>query len=198
MRSMKMVMGIVALAMVAGNACVQDAGAQEERRMPVSLPSNTLSTPGFSLAFPENWQAKRITKGMVSASSVPDATPQASADVYYYVLPEKASPRAVKRFHERQKKHSVKSYIDKREAKIAKWKSKFKKVSLDNNISVEQFDMEILQRSPAYKKKKTPVCRFFRLYHAPRAEVHITYSERGKCESSRDGFDKFINNLRWN
>lgn len=193
MRSMKMAVGIAVLAFIAGGAV-----AQEKHHTPVPLPSNILSTPDFSLSFPENWQAKRITKGMVSASSQPDATPQASADVYYFVLPEKASQRAIKRFHERQKKHSVKSYIDKRESRTNKWKSKFTKVNLDNNISVEQFDMEILQRSPAYKKKKTPVCRFFRLYHAPRAEVHITYSERGKCESSRGGFDKFISGLKWN
>ncbi len=192
MRSMTMVMGLV-VAMAAGSV-----SAQEEPQVPIPLPSNILSTPGFSLAFPENWQTKRITKGMVSASSQPDATPQASADVYYYVLPEKASQRAIKRFHERQKKHSIRSYIDKREAKAAKWKSKFSKASLDNNISVEQFDMEILQRSPAYKKRKTPVCRFYRLYHAPRAEVHITYSERGKCGSSRGGFNNFISSLRWN
>lgn len=192
MRLVKMSICVAALAMVAGTV-----SAQEEHHMPVSLPSNTLSTSHFSIVFPENWQAKRITKGMVSASSQPDATPQASADIYYYVLPAKASPRATKRFHERQKKHSVKSYIDKREAKVAKWKSKFTKASLDNNIRVEQFDMEIMQRSPAYKKKKTPVCRFFRLYHTPTAEVHITYSERGKCASSKGGFDKFISGLKW-
>lgn len=165
---------------------------------PPVLPGNILSTPAFTLAFPETWQARRITKGMVSAGTLPDASPQASADVYYYVLPQNASDRAVKRFRERQKKHSVKSYIDKREAKKARWKSKFTTVALENETKAEQFDMEILQRSPAFKKKKTPVCRFFRLYHAPRAEVHVTYSHRGACKDTRDNFDSFISGLKWN
>lgn len=153
---------------------------------------------GFTLTVPAGWHARKISEGIIAASTTPESPAHASVEIYYGVIAPTASEKVKTKFQARQKKRGVHNYVSKGELKHSRWHSDITTEKLADGVSVEKVEMEVLQRVPGSGKHKKPVCRYFREYHAPLTELQLTYSGAGTCAETRAGFDSFASGLKWN
>lgn len=160
--------------------------------------SQSFSNTGFAFSPPAHWHARKISQGIISASTTPESPIHASAELYFGVIAPTVSEKAKAKFHAGQKKRGVRNYVSKGELKRSRWHSEITTEKLADNVSVEKVEMEILQRVPGGGKQKKPVCRYFRQYHAPLAELQLTYSQQGTCAQTKRDFESFASGLKWN